>query len=43
MKPSPAIKLLVYTAVVILSLVAVGIALDSPPDFTNMKLVYGGF
>jgi len=43
MKARPAIKLFVYTLLVILSLTAVGLAMISPSQFTNLKLVYGGF
>jgi hypothetical protein len=43
MKPGPPIKLFVYTLLVILSLAAVGLTLISPSQFTNLKLVYGGF
>jgi hypothetical protein len=35
--------MLVYLAVIILSVMAVGLVKVSPPDFTKNKVVYGGF
>jgi hypothetical protein len=37
------IELLIYTALIILSLTALGFVFISPAQFTNLKLIYGGF
>ena len=43
MKPRQRIDLLIYAILIILALAAAGLAIVSPPGFTNLKLVYGGF
>jgi hypothetical protein len=43
MKLRRSIELLTYGVVIILSLVAAGLAIASPAGFTNLNLVYGAF
>jgi len=33
----------VYAVLIILSLIAAGLAIISPAEFINLKVVYGGF
>lgn len=43
MKARIRIELLVYSIVIVLSLVAAGLAIVSPPAFSDLQVVYGGF
>jgi hypothetical protein len=39
----PIIERLVYVVIIILSAIAIGLVMVSPPDFIKNKVVYGGF
>jgi hypothetical protein len=43
MKTRPLIEWLIYTVIVALSVIAIGLVVSSPPDFIETKPVYGGF
>ena len=43
MKPKRPIESLIYAVLIVLSLIAVGLAFVSPGEFTNLKLIYGVF
>ena len=43
MKTSPVIEWTIYAAAVVLSLAALWLVLNVPPDFLNSHVVYQGF
>jgi thiosulfate reductase cytochrome b subunit len=43
MKARPGSEVFVYVILIVLSLVATGIAVISPSAFTDLNLIYGGF
>jgi hypothetical protein len=43
MKLKRLIEVFLYVVIIVLALIAIGLVINSPPDFIKNKPVYGGF